>query len=100
MMNNAEFEFVAKALVVDRYNLVNSYDKIGIDDISTIWLAHILKNNRAVLVLNSDSDQNIYEVTYCGDKDELHMNIYAKTVNVRSDGSIVETLKEKYVYEY
>ena len=51
------------------------------DNVFIVWYAKILKNFKAIAVVDRSIGNNIYELTYNGDKDELYIDYYTKDVN-------------------
>ena len=50
-------------------------------NVSIVWYAKILKNFKAIAVVDRSIGHNIYEITYNGDTDELYVDYYTKDVN-------------------
>lgn len=51
------------------------------DEIYIVWFSKVLQNWKA-LVSTTREDGRYYEVTYNGDRCEMYVDIYGKTINV------------------
>lgn len=79
-MSSYDFEVRAKKelmrLIEEEYGEV-----FRIEDISVVWMAHLLRNKKAVFVDNG-KNQRLYEVTYNVATDEMYVDMYEKRRNV------------------
>lgn len=80
-MNSYEFEVAAKNAVIDvvQKKYGETYD---ITKIQMVWFAHVLGNKKAILI-DLGTNARLYEVTYNYGKDELYVDCYQKTENVK-----------------
>ena len=78
-MTTYEFEVAAKNAVI---HIVSNeyYEEYGIEDISVVWMAHLLGSKKAILIDNG-RNRRMYEVTYNAQNDELYVDAYEKKVN-------------------
>lgn len=79
-MNNNHFELAAKRLVLNEIEqeLGKEIDR---NRVFTVWLAKVLQNNKGIF--GSELTNNLYEVTYNGDKNEFYLDVYEKVSNKR-----------------
>lgn len=80
-MTSYEFEVAAKTAVIkvvkEKYG--EEYDIAGIQ---MVWFTHVLGNKKAILI-DLGTNARLYEVTYNYEKDELYVDCYQKTENVK-----------------
>lgn len=79
-MNNNHFELAAKRLVLNEIEqeLGKEIDR---NRVFIVWLAKVLQNNKGIF--GSELTNNLYEVTYNGDKNEFYLDVYEKVSNKR-----------------
>ena len=79
-MSSYDFEVKAKRelirLIEETYG-----ETFGIEDISVVWMAHLLRNKKGVFVDNG-KNQRLYEVTYNSATNEMYVDLYEKRRNV------------------
>lgn len=77
-MNNNYFELIAKRMVLQEIEK-KLKKEIRREDVFTIWMTKVLQNNKAIFgsVLTND----LYEITYNGDKNEFYIDKYQKIEN-------------------
>ena len=79
-MSTYDFEVRAKVelmrLIQETYG-----ETFRIEDISVVWMAHLLRNKKGVFVDNG-KNQRLYEVTYNCVTDEMYVDMYEKFKNV------------------
>lgn len=80
-MTTYEFEVAAKNAVIE-IAMNEYYDHFCIEDISVVWMAHILGNKKAMLIDNGNN-RRYYEVTYNAKENEMYVDVYDKKVNRR-----------------
>ena len=73
------FEVAAKNAVIDLV-AKKYHEDFLIEDISVVWMTHVLAFKKAVLIDNGENDR-MYEVTYNWEKDEMYVDIYEKQHN-------------------
>lgn len=89
-MTTYEFERAAKRLVI--HETQYEYDEdYQIEDISVVWMAHLLGNKKCILIDNGEN-LRLYEVTYNANKNEMYLDVYFKHSNRRVDETGVEEL--------
>lgn len=84
-MDSREFESLARETIAAHFN--ETFDLhpttvrvITPKDVYVVWSAKVLQNNKAIL--STDAAKGLlYELTYNGDKDELYLDEYSKTIN-------------------
>lgn len=78
-MSTYKFEVAAKNAIIkgikEQYN-----ENYKIQDISVVWMAHLLNNKKGVFVDNG-KNMRLYEVTYNKERDEMYLDMYEKRVN-------------------
>jgi len=78
-MSTYKFEVAAKNAILkgikEQYN-----EDFRIQDISVVWMAHLLNNKKGVFVDNG-KNQRLYEVTYNKERDEMYLDMYEKQIN-------------------
>lgn len=79
-MSTYDFEVRAKKELI---RLIEAtYGEIfQIEDISVVWMAHLLRNKKAIFVDNG-KNQRLYEVTYNSATNEMYVDLYEKRRNV------------------
>lgn len=79
-MSTYDFEVRAKKELI---RLIEAtYEEIfQIEDISVVWMAHLLRNKKAIFVDNG-KNQRLYEVTYNSATNEMYVDLYEKRRNV------------------
>ena len=79
-MSSYDFEVKAKRelirLIEETYG-----ETFGIEDISVVWMAHLLRNKKGIFVDNG-KNQRLYEVTYNSATNEMYVDLYEKRRNV------------------
>ena len=79
-MNSYDFEVKAKQelirLIEETYG-----ETFGIEDISVVWMAHLLRHKKGIFVDNG-KNQRLYEVTYNSATNEMYVDLYEKRRNV------------------
>lgn len=79
-MSTYTFEVAAKNAI--RKAIKETYgEEYGIQDISVVWMAHLLNNKKGVFVDNG-KNLRLYEVTYNKERDEMYLDMYNKQRNV------------------
>lgn len=83
-MDNRKFEKIAKKIVSDWYNQPERVKatKTLIDEsnVFVVWITKALQNNKAMLAADT-FDGMYFEVTYNGDKQLWHVDVYSKIFN-------------------
>ena len=74
------FEMLAKKALVKQIKERYQEDFI-VDDISVVWMAHLLGDKKAIFVDNG-KNQRLYEVTYNKARNEMYLDMYEKQVNM------------------
>lgn len=78
-MSTYKFEVAAKNAIIkaikERFG-----EEFRIQDISVVWMAHLLNNKKGVFVDNG-KNQRLYEVTYNRERDEMYLDVYDKLEN-------------------
>ena len=79
-MSTYDFEVRAK---IELMRLINETygETFRIEDISVVWMTHLLRNKNGVFVDNG-KNQRLYEVTYNCATDEMYVDMYEKRKNV------------------
>lgn len=77
-MNNNYFELIAKRMVLQEIEK-ELKKEIRREDVFAVWMTKALQNNKAIFgsVLTDD----LYEITYNGDKNEFYIDKYQKIEN-------------------
>lgn len=77
-MNNNYFELIAKRMILQEIEK-ELKKEIRREDVFTVWMTKVLQNNKAIFgsVLTDD----LYEITYNGDKNEFYIDKYQKIEN-------------------
>ena len=79
-MSTYDFEVRAKKELIRL--IEETYGEIfQIEDISVVWMAHLLRNKKAIFVDNG-KNQRLYEVTYNSATNEMYVDMYEKRRNV------------------
>lgn len=78
-MDSREFLDLARYCVV-QYLKEQGEDTASIDDTFIVWSCKTLRNNKALI--GTDMDADYYEVTYCGERNELYLDVYNKIDHV------------------
>ena len=78
-MTTYEFEVAAKNAVIE-IAMNEYYDHFRIEDISVVWMAHVLGHKKAMLIDNGNN-RRYYEVTYDAKENEMYVDVYDKKVN-------------------
>lgn len=75
----------AKKAVVQYLTYINFLDGalISTSDIYIVWFCKTLQNWKALLSTDLVDSGIYFEVTYNGDQDELYLDHYTKTANVK-----------------
>lgn len=86
--NNSRL-ITALVVVADHINERNENNdsnakKVRSEDLYVVWFSKTLRNWKA-LVSNDIEEGRYYEVTYNGDRDEIYIDDYIKSVNVCVD---------------
>lgn len=89
-MTTQDFEKLAKAAVIKQAQDAYGED-YTIDDISVVWMVHVLGHKKCILIDNGSNDR-IYEVTYNSNYDDLYLDIYSKKKNCRFDSFQIDDL--------
>lgn len=84
-MDSREFEILARDTIASHFNETidlhpSAKGPITAKDVYVVWSAKVLQNNKAILSTDAASGL-MYELTYNGDKDELYLDEYSKTIN-------------------
>ena len=82
-MDEREFAGYARTIVADyARDHFDRGDEVAFDedDVYIVWMAKILKNNKAMLSTTLP-DGMYYEVTYNGEKDDFYLDAYKKFEN-------------------
>lgn len=79
-MTNKRFIELVRFLVFDYTN--KHYGQVDKDDVFIVWMCKTLQNYKA-LAATTNADGMYYEVTYNGDKDEIYLDAYKKSKNVK-----------------
>ena len=77
-MTTYEFEVAAKNAVIEVAKN-DYYDDFSIEDISVVWMAHVLGNKKTLLIDNGNN-RRCYEVTYNAKENEMYVDVYDKKV--------------------
>jgi hypothetical protein len=77
-MTSKEFETAAKLAVIARFK--NAKD---VYEMHTVWFARILGAMKCIVVDLDPANMDMYEVTYNAAKDEMYVDKYSKTDNLR-----------------
>lgn len=89
-MTTQQFENAAKKAIVhfveDEYG-----EKYELDDISTIWLCHIIGNKKG-LFIDSGKNTRYYEVTFNAPIQEMYVDVYEKKDKMTLEWEQVEGL--------
>ena len=83
-MKNNDFEKLCIETIVDYFNNrveITDDMKITEENVFIVWCCKTLQNNKALLS-TTVSDGMYYELTYNGDKEELHLDAYKKWENI------------------
>ena len=79
-MSSYDFEVKAKRELIQL--IEETYvETFGIEDISVVWMAHLLRNKKGIFVDNG-KNQRLYEVTYNSATNEMYVDLYEKRRNV------------------
>lgn len=79
-MSTYKFEVAAKNAI--RKSIYEKYGEVyEIQDISVVWMAHLLGNKKGVFVDNG-KNQRLYEATYNKERNEMYLDIYDKQENI------------------
>lgn len=91
-MTSYEFEVAAKNAVL---SVVNPQYKeaFSIQDLSVVWMAHVLGYKKCILVDNGQNSR-LYEVTYNKGQSEFYVDVYEKSMNVLIAGRNIKTAAE------
>lgn len=78
-MSSNDFQGLCRSVL--KTQILNE-QKIKVDDsqIHFVWLSKILQNNKAI-VITTLPDEEMYEFTYNGNKEELYVDRYVKQDN-------------------
>ena len=83
-MSSQDFENYVRLLVSTYFNehkdATDKNPPIEPGDVFIVWMCKTLQNNKA-LAATPASDGMYYEVTYNGDKKEIHLDAYKKWEN-------------------
>lgn len=82
-MTTYEFEKAAKRAVCAVIK-ENHGEDFRIEDISVVWMAHVLGFKKCILIDGGDN-RRMYEVTYNAEFDEMYVDEYDKMGNKRFD---------------
>lgn len=89
-MTTQQFENAAKKAIVhfveDEYG-----EKYEPDDISTVWLCHIIGNKKG-LFIDSGKNARYYEVTFNAPIQEMYVDVYEKKDKMTMEWEQVEGL--------
>lgn len=91
-MTSYEFEVGAKNAVLSVVN-TRYKEAFTIQDLSVVWMAHILGYKKCVLVDNGNNSR-LYEVTYNKGLGEFYVDVYEKAQNVLIAGRNIKTAAE------
>ena len=91
-MTSYEFEVAAKNAVLSVVN-PQYKESFTIQDLSVVWMAHILGYKKCVLVDNGNNSR-LYEVTYNRWASEFYVDVYEKALNVLIAGRNIKTAAE------
>ena len=91
-MTSYEFEVAAKNAVLSVVN-PQYKESFTIQDLSVVWMAHVLGYKKCILVDNGQNSR-LYEVTYNKGRDECYVDVYEKALNVLIAGKSIKTTLE------
>jgi hypothetical protein len=92
-MSTYDFMVAAKKAVcnwiANRYAVESRTVAIDWTDVFIVWQCKTLQNHKAILAAPTP-DQYLFEATYNGDKEQMHLDVYDKIGNVCINGVNME----------
>jgi len=92
-VTSTEFEELAKRAVCQTVWVMHE-EFFKSDQISVVWMVHVLGNKKAVLI-DSGENSRLYEVTYNAEKNQLYVDEYDKVENRAFYGEQIKDLQEE-----